>query len=971
MKPELWQRITDLFDEAMTRGPKERIAFLEEACEGDRDLRKQVERLVKSHEKSGDFLESSAFADAPELLTDDRASASVGKLIGHYGIESLIGIGGMGEVYLARDERLGRKVALKLLPDRLTTDETQLSRFKNEARSASALNHPNILTVYEIGSEGNRQFIATEFIEGITLRASLACGRMNLHAALEIAVQVASALAAAHETGVVHRDIKPENIMLRPDGYAKVLDFGIAKLTEQRPPSDRYEVGTTALLQTRPGLVLGTAHYMSPEQTRGQKVDARSDIWSLGVVLYEMVGGSPPFHGETPSDCIASILTTEPPPLSGVLPNVPLKLESILEKALRKNSDERYQTIKEMLADLRILKGELEAESSLPQTKARAESIVSKIKRHKRGVLLTLAAAILVSAAVAYSFFFVAPAPLPNEKSIAVLPFENLSEEKSNAYFADGIQDEILTRLSKIADLKVISRTSTQRYKNTSQKLSEIANQLGVANLLEGSVQKTNDQVRVNVQLIRAANDSHLWAETFDRKLTDIFSVESEVAKAIADQLRAKLTGQEEQVIAARPTDNPEAYDAYLRGLAYTLKTGDSPANHLGAQRYLKEAVRLDPKFALSWALLSYVDALGYLTLTLQPTVALREEVRQAAETALTLQPNLGEAIVAKGYYYYACLKDYDTAVRYFEQARQFLPNSSQIPESLAYVARRRGQWDRSESYFNEAERLDPRNVNLLTSHAASSIILRRFPEALRKLDQVLDITPDDVDTLAEKAAIAQAEGDLPRASALLAPLHPNADDTIALGTQVYQAILERRPAQIIPRLKEILAKPDPALGYFNGELRFWLGWAQEVAGDHAAAQESFRQARNELEPFLKEQPENHNLMGDLALTNMGLGDKAAALALSERAMTVIPIEKDVVDGPVPIEILARVAAQLGEPDRAIAALQKLLSIPYAGPLASNVPLTPALLRLDPMFDPLRNDPRFEKLILEPTLKPR
>jgi serine/threonine protein kinase/tetratricopeptide (TPR) repeat protein len=971
MEPELWQRITDLFDEAMTRGPKERIAFLEEACEGDRDLRKQVERLVKSHEKSRDFLESAAFAVAPELLTDDRAGASVGELIGHYRIESLIGIGGMGEVYLARDERLGRKVALKLLPERLTADETQLSRFKTEARAASALNHPNILTVYEIGAEGNRQFIAAEFIEGMTLRASLACGRMNPKAALEIAVQVASALAAAHEAGVVHRDIKPENIMLRPDGYVKVLDFGIAKLTEQRPASDHYEVGTTAVLETRPGLVLGTGQYMSPEQARGQKVDARSDIWSLGIVLYEMVRGSPPFRGETPSDCIASILTTEPPPLSSVLVDVPLKLESILQKALRKNSDERYQTIKEMLADLRNLKDEPEAEGSLPQTKARAESIVSKIKRHKRGVLLTLAAAILAAVAFAYSSFFVAPAPSPNEKSIAVLPFENLSEDKANAYFANGIQDEILTRLSKIADLKVISRTSTQRYKNTSQNLSEIANQLGVANLLEGSVQKTNDQVRVNVQLIRAANDSHLWAETFDRKLTDIFSVESEVARAIADQLRAHLSGQEEQVIAARPTDNPGAYDAYLRGLAYTLKTGPSPADALGAQKYLKEAVLLDPKFALSWALLSYVDALGYLTLNLQPTEALGEEARQAAETALTLQPNLGEAIVAKGYYHYACLKDYDTAVRYFEQARQFLPNSSQIPESLAYVARRRGQWERSESYFNEAERLDPRNVNLLASHAASSIILRRFPEALRKLDQVLDIIPDDVDTLAQKAAIAQAEGDLPRASALLAPLHPNADDTTALGTQVYQAILERRPAQIILRLKEILAKPDPALGYVNGELRFWLGWAQEVAGDPAAAQESWRQARGELEPLLKEQPKNYILIGDLALTNAGLGDKAAALALSQRAMAVVPIEKDAVDGPGPIEILARVAARIGEPDRAIAALQKLVSIPYAGTLASNVPLTPALLRFDPMFDPLRNDPRFEKLILEPTLKPR
>src|SRR5436305_2778709 len=265
-------------------------------------------------------------------------------------------------------------------------------------------------------------------------------------------------------------------------------------------------------------------------------------------------------------------------------------------------------------------------------------------------------------------------APAIPEKSIAVLPFENLSEEKANAYFADGIQDEILTRLSKIADLKVISRTSTQQYQSKPGNLSEIARQLGVAHVVEGSVQKSGDAVRVNVQLIKAANDSHLWADTFDRKLTDIFSVESEVAKAIADQLRVKLTGQEEQVITARPTDNPEAYDAYLRGLAYSLKTANTPANVLGAQKYLREAVRLDPKFALAWALLSYVDARGYITTALQPTVALREEVRQAAATALTLQPNLGEAVLAKDQYHYACLKDYDTAVRYFEQARQFLP---------------------------------------------------------------------------------------------------------------------------------------------------------------------------------------------------------------------------------------------------------------------------------------------------------
>jgi serine/threonine-protein kinase len=341
--------------------------------------------------------------------------------------------------------------------------------------------------------------------------------------------------------------------------------------------------------------------------------------------------------------------------------------------------------------------------------------------------------------------------------------------------------------------------------------------------------------------------------------------------------------------------------------------------------------------------------------------VALRDEILQAAETALTLQPNLGEAVLAKGYYHYACLKDYHTAVRYFEQARPLLPNSSRIPESLAYVARRRGEWDRSESYFNEAERLDPRNVNLLGEHAASYILLRRFPEALRKLDQILNITPDDMETVATKAAIAQAEGDLPRAATLLAPLRPTAGNPDALGTQVYQAILERRPSQMISRLKEILTKPDPALGYFNGELRFYLAWAQEVAGDHAAAHASWSQARSELESFLKEQPENWQLIGDLALVNAGLGDKAAALALSERAMAALPIEKDAVTGPIPIESLARVAARMGEPDRAIAALQRLLSIPG--------PLTPALLRLDPMFDPLRKDPRFQKLVASPAPK--
>jgi TolB-like protein/Tfp pilus assembly protein PilF len=548
------------------------------------------------------------------------------------------------------------------------------------------------------------------------------------------------------------------------------------------------------------------------------------------------------------------------------------------------------------------------------------------------------------------------------EKSIAVLPFENLSEEKANEYFAAGIQDEILTRLAAVRDLKVISRTSTAKYKSKPDNVKNIGQELGVSTILEGSVQKSGDKVRINVQLIGAANDSHLWAETYDRKLTDIFSVESEVAKTIADRLQAKLTGAEEQVIAAKPTENSEAYDAYLRGLAYSQKTANTTANTLSAQKYLKEAVRLDPKFALGWALLSYVDAVGYRTGFLQPTVALREEVLQAAETALSLRPNLGEAVLAKGFYHYACLRDYETAVRYFEEARPLLPNSSRIPELLAYVTRRQGQWDRSESYFSEAERLDPRNVSLLTQHALSNKDRRLFPEASRKLDQILNITPDDVDTIIEKAVVAQAEGDLPRASAVLAPLQLQANNPNALETQIYQAILERRPAPVIARLRDILAKPDPALGSTNGELRFWLGWTQEVSGDNSAARESWTEARRELESFLKEEPEDPILLGNLALTAAGLGDKAAAFAWAEQAKAVLPMERDAVSGPRPLEILARVAAQFGEADPALAALHKLVATSYSGALGPGAPLTPALLRLDPMFDKLRSNPRFQEL---------
>jgi serine/threonine protein kinase/Tfp pilus assembly protein PilF len=872
---------------------------------------------------------------------------------GDYELLEQIGRGGQGVVFRARQKSLNRTVALKVISLGQWASEAHLKRFRREAEAAASLDHPGIVPIYEVGEREGQCYFSMGFVEGGQLDEVIRRAPMSIREAAELIAKVARTVDYAHEHGILHRDIKPGNILLDAKGEPHLTDFGLARLVETE----------SSVTHTRD--ILGTPSYMAPEQAAGNNaaISSAADVYGLGAVLYQLLTGHPPFAGGTTYETIKLLLNTEPRQPRLLNPKIDRDLSTICLKCLEKDPKRRYPSALALAQDLeRWLKHEPIA--------ARRTGLLTRgrkwVRRNPTSALLAASLIALAAAAgwIAWKSEFVSH---PVTNGVAVLPFENLSGDPNNAYFSDGIQEEILTRLAKIADLKVISRTSTQHYKSAPDNLREIAKRLGVTNVLEGSVQKAADQVRVNVQLINAQTDSHLWADTYDRKLTDILGVESEIAKRVAESLQAKLSGREEQALAVKPTDNPEAYDAYLRGLAYSLKPfSTNPTRVLGGQKYLREAVRLDPRFALAWALLSYVDSVGYLSLTLPSTVGLRDEARQAAETALTLQPNLGEAILAKGYYHYACLKDYDTAARYFEQARPLLPNSSKIPESLARLERRRGQWDRSESYFNEAERLDPRNTNLLTQHALSYMCLRHFPEALRKFDQALNIAPDDVDVLAFKASIAQAQGDLARAAALLAPLHLNADEALAMEAQVYQDILERRPTPIIPRLQEILANPDSAMGFFNGELRFWLGWAQEVAGDHAAAQKSWRQARSELESFLKEQPENYLLIGDLALTNMGLGDKAAAFALTERAMAALPIEKDALDGPLPIEILARVAAQMNEPDRAIAALRKLLSLPYEGPfLKSSTPLTPALLRLDPMFDPLRSDPAFQKLCQE------
>src|SRR2546427_1837495 len=631
------------------------LGILPDAVVADQENEAANRRLGESARSPSPRFSDSPFQSVPML----------GEL-GDYELLEEIGRGGQGVVFRARQKRLNRTVALKVISLGQWASQAHLKRFRQEAEAAASLDHPSIVPIYEVGDCQGSCYFSMKFVEGGQLDEVVKREPMPIRRAVELIAKLARTVHYAHEHGILHRDIKPGNVLLDQNGEPHLTDFGLARLLE------------TESTITRTLEVMGTPSYMAPEQAAGEttKLNKATDIYGLGAVFYQLLTGHPPFAGGTSWETIRLLLDTEPRQPRLWNRKISRDLSTICLKCLEKDPQRRYSSALALAEDL---------EHWLKHEPIRAKRSgflrhVGKWARRKPAIAALIASLVALAAAMGWNVWRSELISRPETKGIAVLPFENLSPDPENAYFADGIQEEILTRLASIADLKVISRSSTQQYESKPRNLAEIAKQLGVTTILEGSVQKVADQVRVNVKLVNAQTDSHLWAESYDRKLTDIFGVESEIAKRIAESLQAKLNGREEEALSVKPTDSPEAYDAYLRGLAYTLKTFNTPANFLSAQKYLKEAVRLDPNFALAWAILSYVDALGYRTLNLQPTVALREEARQAAETALTLRPNLGEALLAKGYYYYACLKEYDSAVRYFEQARQFLPNGSQIP---------------------------------------------------------------------------------------------------------------------------------------------------------------------------------------------------------------------------------------------------------------------------------------------------
>ena len=582
------------------------------------------------------------------------------------------------------------------------------------------------------------------------------------------------------------------------------------------------------------------------------------------------------------------------------------------------------------------------------------------------GVLLLVIAMMIVGRRP----FYRQPGESIVQKSIAVLPFENRSEDKANAYFADGIQDEILTRLSKIADLKVISRTSTQHYQNKPRNLAQIAKQLGVANILEGSVQKAADQVRVNVQLINAQTDSHLWADTFDRKLTDIFGVESEIAKRIAESLQAKLTGREEQALAVKPTNNPEAYDAYLRGLAFEARNVAAPSAYdrdlvEKAIGFYERAVQLDPNFAIAWARLSRVNADVYFNRFDATTTARGDAAKRALETAQKLEPSSAETLLALGYYQYWVQHDYGAAKITFGRVGKMLPSSSEIPMALGLITRREGHWDQSIAYWEQALALDPRNLELLNGAAETYSMVRQFPAVLKLCDRALDIKPNDPDFMAAKAASYQAQGNLQEAARFLPEINWQTSSWYAFDTKFLQLRLERNYGEAVRLLQARLAQSRYASEQDKGVCQMALAFTQRLAGDSAGAKITSEQARNILERFCRDEPDNIVAAIALSQAYAVMGDKDSALKLAERAIMRLPRAKDAVMGPRSEENLALIQTMCGENSSATSTLTQLLQTPYNSWLYYTSSISPALLRLDPIWDPLRSDPAFQKLCEE------
>ncbi len=831
---------------------------------------------------------------------------STGTRLGHYEILAPLGAGGMGEVFLARDSKLERQVAIKLLGDEFNQHADRLQRFIQEARAASALNHPNIITIHEIGEIEGAHYIATEYIEGETLRHHIQHSRMKLREVLDILVQVASALSTAHQAGIIHRDLKPENLMLRPDGLVKVLDFGLAKLNEKAAPVADSAAPTISRKATDPGTVMGTVQYMSPEQARGKTVDARSDIFSLGIVLYELIAGRPPFTGETSTDVLAAILDKEPLPLLRFVDGVPPELQRMISKMLRKERDERYQTMKDVLLDLKELRDELALEAKLERsirpatstienqqtliaeggitqnqsgqatigasapTTSSAEYLVSEIRQHKRGIGVLLLILLFAATGAGYWFYFLRAATAKSIESIAVMPFVNESGNPEVEYLSDGMTETLINSLSQIPNLSVKARSSVFRYKGKEVDPKKLAAELKVQAILTGRVVQRGDQMTLNLELIDPLTENRIWGNSYERKSSDLVSLQSEIARDVSSKLKSKLSGADAAKVEKTYTANPEAYQLYLKGKFYWNKrTGESLKQ---AVEFYRQAIEKDPNYALAYSGLAetYVLFSSYDVASGNDSMP---QAKAAALRALEIDEQLAEAHTALGFY----LSNYE--------------------------------WDRdgSEKEYRRAIELKP---NYATAHhwlGADLANIKRFDEAIAEMRRAEELDP-------------------------LSPI---------IGTNLADMlVLARRYDEAIAQYKRTLVR-DPNFAYAHRA----LGWAYGAKGMYA---EAIVETRRALELYFGSSTKGY--LG-LWLARSGKRDEALKL-LSELKQTAT---RDYVQG----DTFARIYIGLGDKEEALNHLEKH---------TSSHAETANVYAVAPEFDDLRSEPRFKAMLKQMNL---
>jgi len=866
-----------------------------------------------------------------------------------YEVIEELGKGGMGKVYRVFDTKIEEEVALKLIQPEISSDKKTIDRFRNELKTARKIAHRNVCKMYDLGQEKETHYITMEYVPGESLKSMIGMmGQLSAGQAVFIAKQVCEGLAEAHRLGVVHRDLKPSNIIIDRDGNTHIMDFGIARSLKAKGITD-------------PGRIIGTPEYMSPEQVEGKEVDQRSDIYSLGIILYEMMTGRLPFEGDTPLSIALKHKTETPQDPREINIQIPEDLSQLILRCMKKDKEKRYKDTKELLSELTKIEEGISTVERIVPARKRTPSREITVTFRKPWAMIAGLIAVVVVAVIAFLYFRrEAPVPLsPETKMLVVLPFENLGPPEDE-YFADGITEELTSRLSALHGLGVISRTSAKQYKDSAKTTRKIGEELGVDYILEGTVRwdrsaEGKGRVRVTPQLIRVSDDTHLWSDSYNRALEDIFTVQSEIAEQVAKQLDIVVLEPERKTLYSKPTDNLDAYDLFLRGAKHTeigMNNRITGEINQGIE-LMKKAIELDPDFTFAYIGLAHVHALAYHS-GIDRTEERKVKARDAVDKVLELEPDLPEAQAALGRYYYYVLQDYERTIEVFESIQKARPNIT--PSYVGAIQMRQGNWEQAAGIYEKSFKLNPRSSG--TSHFLALIYerMRKYEEALDWFDRTLSINADYIWSQFGKVRVHYlSNGDTEKARALLETLPPHRFNDY---WWILNGMLERNFQGVLGRLDSL--SYDVAEGeYFNFYKHLAYAMVYHALNNQSLVNTHAEEARIALEEALREHPEDSRIHTSLGFVYAYLGHKEEAIREGKRAVNLYPLSKDAYGAPHYVNSLAMIYTIVGEYEEAINQLEYLMSI------ASGDIVSIPVLRLDPMWDPLCQHPRFQRLLEE------